>query len=44
MIEGSGVQTGDARETRMSSTDEIRKQLLIKAPLARGWRAITDAD
>ena len=28
----------------MSSTDEIRKQLLIKAPLARVWRAITDAD
>lgn len=28
----------------MSSTNEIRKQLLIKAPLARVWRAITDAD
>ena len=27
----------------MSSTDEIRKQLLIQAPLARVWRAITDA-
>ena len=28
----------------MSSTNEIRKHLLIKAPQARVWRAITDAD
>ena len=27
----------------MSSTDEIRKQLLIAAPQARVWRAITDS-
>jgi uncharacterized protein YndB with AHSA1/START domain len=27
----------------MSATNEIRKQLLVKAPLARVWRAITDA-
>jgi uncharacterized protein YndB with AHSA1/START domain len=28
----------------MSTTDEIRKHLLIKAPPARVWRAVTDAD
>ena len=28
----------------MSTTDEIRKHLLIKAPPSRVWRAITDAD
>ncbi len=28
----------------MSSTNEIRKHLLIKAPPSRVWRAITDAD
>jgi uncharacterized protein YndB with AHSA1/START domain len=28
----------------MSSTDQIRRQLLLKAPRARVWRAITDAE
>ena len=28
----------------MSSTNEIRKQQLIKAPPSRVWRALTDAD
>lgn len=28
----------------MSSTNEIRKHLLIKAPQARVWRALTDAE
>lgn len=28
----------------MSSTNEIRKQLLVQAPPSRVWRAITDAD
>jgi uncharacterized protein YndB with AHSA1/START domain len=28
----------------VSSTDQIRKQVVLKAPLARVWRAISDAE